>query len=342
MNQHLPVLDVSKGTRHAASELLASGMVFEYLRDDLAQIGLLGEEAAAVAVFFIFVSRFRRTPLRVALEEQTSGGMRYVVKAICQLLAPGTLCLAYSEAAWQRFKEHSDHKVVMVSSWSALGWSAQCNADVFTRSTESVQGDRIVKDERDAVRGRFVCVSSTIDYSDETRGRWLRLKLPEPKTQSFPSSGLDEQSRAVWLQIQELVRQRASMDILLPDWAESFLTYAARNEFAFENMPAFFEAWKTMALLRSFQFEARWQRAENSGFYVADFGDLAHTSAIMRAFKERATFPSLQPIFEAVFQDGTELSVISPLTGKGRKYKFLRQLAARRPFWENLKVAGHI
>jgi hypothetical protein len=342
VNRQEPRLDISKATPRGASELLASGMLFEHLRADLAQVGLLGEEAAAVAVFFISLSRFRSTPLRVALEEQTSGGMKYVVKAICQLVAPGTLCLAYSEAAWQRFKQLPDHKIVMVSSWSALGWSAQCNGNVFTRSTASIQGDRIVMDGRDSVRGSFVCVSSTVDYSDQTRGRWLRLKLPEPKTQSLPSAGLDDQSRAVWLEIQELVRQRASVDILLPDWADSFLAYAARKEFAFLNVPAFLEAWKTMALLRSFQFDTRWQRAEKSGFYVADFGDLAHAGSIMRAFKERATFPSLQPIFEAVFPDGTELNVVSPLTGKGRKYKFPRCSAARRPFWENLEAAGHI
>ena len=100
-------------------------MLFEHLRTDVARLGLLGEEAVAVALFFTFASRFRRSPLRLAVEEQTPGGMKYVVKAICQLLAPGTLCLAYSEAGWQRFKEHPDHKVVMVSSWSALRWSAR-------------------------------------------------------------------------------------------------------------------------------------------------------------------------------------------------------------------------
>src|ERR1700733_4711891 len=223
-----PTLDFSKGPRQVALELLSSGMLFRYLRAVTKRVGLAGEEAAAVAVFFIFLSRFRRTPLRVALEEQAPGGTKYFVKAICELIAPGTLCLAYSEAGWQRFKELPDHKIVMVSSWSALGWSAQCNGDVFTRSTAAVQGDRIVKDERDAVRGRFVCVSSTVDYSDQTRGRWLRLKLPEAKTQAFPSSGLDEQSRAVWLETQDLVRQRAGIDILLPDWADLFLAYAAR------------------------------------------------------------------------------------------------------------------
>jgi hypothetical protein len=341
MNQHLPVLDVSKGPHQAASELLASGVLFEHLRADLAQVGLFGEEEAGVALFFLFASRFRRTPLRVALEEQTTGGAKYVVKAICKLLAPGTLCLGYSATAWQRFKELPDHKIVMVSSWSALGWSAQCNGDVFTRSTAAVQGDRIVKDERDAVRGRFVCVSSTVDYSDQTRGRWLRLKLPEPKTQSFQSRGLDDQRGAVWLEIQELLRQRASMDILLPDWADLFLAYAARRELAFLNMPAFLEAWKTMALLRSFQFDARWQRAKNAGFYIADFGDLAYAGAVMRAFKEHATFPSLQPVFEAVFK-GNELSVVSPLTGKARKYKFPSRSAPRRPFWDDLQAAGYI
>jgi hypothetical protein len=341
VNRYEPILDVSKGPHHAASELLASGMLFERVRADLAQVGLLGEEAAGVALFFLLTSRFRRTPLRIALEEQTPGGMKYVVKAVCQLLAPGTLCLAFSEKSWQRFKEHPDYKVVMVSGWSALGWSAQCNGEVITRSTASVQGDRIVPDEQDSVRGRFVCVSSTVDYSDQTRGRWLRLKLPEPKAQSSQPSGLDDQRRAVWLEIQELVRQRASMDILLPDWSDLFLAYAARRELAFLNMPAFLEAWKTMALVRSFQFDARWRRAENAGFYVADLGDLAYAGAIMRAFKEGATFPSLQPVFEAVFK-GNELSVVSPLTGKGRTYKFPSRSAPRKPFWEDLQAAGYI
>jgi hypothetical protein len=135
------------------------------------------------------------------------------------------------------------------------------------------------------------------------------------------------------MEVQKLLKTRAQMQILLPDWADLFLAHAARNDVAFLRMPAFLESWKTMALLQSFQQQARWQRAQETGFYVADFSDLALTGLIMRAFTEHCNFPPLQPIFEAVCFDIPTLSAEDPFRDAGKRYTHPSTPSPRRGLW---------
>jgi hypothetical protein len=344
VSEYLPVIDISKGTRRAALEMLASGKLFQYLRQVLSEIGLRGEEEVGVALFFVFLSRFRRHPLRLAVEEAAGGGRRYAVEAISELLEPGALCLVYRETDWKRFSQEPDHKVILLSEWSKDRMSAHCNADVFTRSMECEQGGRVVVDKKLSVHGHFVCVSSAAYHKDDARGRWLRLKLPEPSMQAAGSSTLTDDRRAMWVEVQKQMQRRSSMQVLLPDWADLLFAYAARNDLALWHMPAYLEVWKTMALLRSFQFSERWQQAEKTGFYVADFSDLAHARAVIRAFRESTWFPSLQPIFEAVCSYTQEVFVKNPFKDGGKWFRHPSPQTGRalRPFWEDLKAAGHI
>ena len=339
-----PVIDVSRGPRQAASDLLASGALFRHLRDDLGLVGLQGEETGGVALFFVSATRFRRTPLRLAIDESTGGGMNYAVNAVCELLGPGVLCRAYSSGGWRRFQEDPDNKIVTVSGWNRTGMSSHCDGDTFARSVQCEQGGRVVDESTASATGRFVCICSEVDRSDRTRGRWLRLKLPKSLLQHSSSSTLDDDRKAMWIEVQKLLQERAQIQILLPDWSDLFFAYAARNDLAFLHMPAFLESWKTMALLRSFQCDSRWQHAQDTGFYVADFSDLAHTGAIIRAFTERANFPALQSIFEAVCSDTQEFSIESPLTDSGKRYRqrSAPSLRTRRALWKDLTKAGHI
>jgi hypothetical protein len=321
--------------------MLESAMFFHHLLRDLGFAGLPGEEKSGVALYFAFLSRFRTNPLRVALQEATEGGAKYAVKAVARLLEPGTLCQVFKDRGWCRFRENPDRKIAFLSDWSTDangGMKARCDGNTFVRLLQHRESGRVVE-EADSASGPFVCVCSERDRSAATPGRWLTIKMPEPSsTPSAYIDNLDDGKVAAWIEVQRLVELRAKLQIVLPDWEGVFFDHSCSNEFTFWNVPAFIDAWKTMALLRSFQDKARWEKAKAAGVYIADFADLAQTGALLRGiFREGRTFPSLQKIYAAVYPNGQEFYAMNPLTGKDRKYLTLPPQKAKTGSFFNEK-----
>jgi len=326
-------VDFSRGPRVAAKQMLESAMFFHHLRRALSCAGLEGEEKMGVALYFAFSSRFRTNPLKVVLHEATEGSAKYAVKAVATLLEPGTLCQVFNDRGWCRFRENPDRKIAFLSDWSSDangGMKARCDGNTLVRLQQRRLGGRVVE-EADSVSGRFVCVSPERDRSAATPGRWLTIRMPEPPSKpSAYTDHLDEDRAAAWIEVQRLLEARAKLQIVLPDWEGVFFDHCCSNEFTFVNVPAFIEAWKTMALLRSFQDKARWETAKAAGVYIADFADLAQTGALLGGiFREGRTFPSLQKIYAAVYPNGQEFYAMNPLTGKDRKYLTLPSQKAK-------------
>jgi hypothetical protein len=322
----------------AALEMLRSFDFFAQLRGTLHRAGLPGEERIGVGVFFTMISRFLPNPLRLAIQEQTDGGAKYVVRKVSKLLPPGTIHGIFSEQGWSRFAEDPAQKVAYVPEWGDRwvgGSRIEISENRVTRILQTKRDGRVVETPQKVER-RFVCISPEYPPEPSNRLRWLTIKLPTP-TSPGPNGTmpLDDKKISSWIDVQRLLQERAKLTIVLPDWADVFIEHVSQDDRAARHLPAFLQAWKTMSLLGSFR---RDEGCENSGrreLLEADFEDLAVTSSLLRGvFREGHRFPSVDKVFDRVFPVGTVFAVIHPLSGKGIRYT--RQEEREPVRWEPL------
>lgn len=183
--------------------------------------------------------------------------------------------------------------------------------------------DRIVETPH-VIAAPFVCVAPEYprgQFGERGDGtRWLSIKLPAPQSSSSSAvATLNKTEMACWFEIQRLLRDRAEVPILLPEWGDIMIGQASQDERSAPHIPAFIEAWKTMTLLRSFQ---RTEEDQQRDAIVATFEDLASTALLMRGvFQEGRRFPSLNRTADAALRVGDSTGVVSPITGKGVKYQ---------------------
>jgi hypothetical protein len=309
----------------ASLAMLRSPDFFTQLRGALARVGLRREETFGVGLFLALISRFRPNPLRVVIREASEGAAKYQVRAVSKLLGDEQILDVHSERGWSRFAKSPKSALTFVPTWSdhsAEGTRLEIEGNLLTRVITSRFHDRIVETPH-VITAPFVCVSS--EYPRGRFGgrgdgtRWLSMKLPAPESSSSSALPmLDKTEMACWLEIQCLLRDRAQVPILLPEWGDIMIAQASQDELSAPNIPAFIEAWKTMTLLRSFQ---RTEEDQHRDAIVATFEDLAATALLMRGvFQEGRRFPSPTKIFNEAFPVGKDSGVINPITGKGVRY----------------------
>jgi hypothetical protein len=132
-------------------------------------------------------------------------------------------------------------------------------------------------------------------------------------------SKLDDDDVGLWTEVQRLLQVRAQLPIQLPDWADVVISHSCRDEKSARHLPAFLEAWKTMTLLRSFRVDDGHQQRE---FLLGGFEDLAVASLLLRVvFREGQRLPSVDKVFDECFKKGEVYGVLSPITGRGRRYE---------------------
>jgi hypothetical protein len=315
-----------KAVIKTALAMLGSADFFNHLRGALARVGLRGEETFGVGLFLALTSRFRPNPLRVAIREASEGAAKYQMRAVSKLLGEEQILDVHSELGWARFAKSPKSSLAFVSTWSdysAEGIRLELKGNLMTRVVMRSCQDRIVETPQ-AIAAPFVCVSPEYPRGRfDERGdgtRWLSIKLPAPQSSSSSAVGmLDKTEISCWFEIQRLLRRRAEVPILLPEWGDIMIAQASQDERSASHVPAFIEAWKTMTLLRSFQ---RTEEDQHKDTIVATFEDLAATALLMRGvFQEGRRFPSLSETANAVLRVGDSTGVVSPITGKGVKYQ---------------------
>jgi hypothetical protein len=298
---------------------------FGHLRSALTRTGLAGEERFGVGLFLALMSRFCPRPLRLLIQESTEGSAKYVLRSVSKLLETGTVRDVFSEGGWSRFAADPAQAVAYVprwSDWSRQGTRIEIEGNRLTRILRRERDGRVVETPH-TVEAPFACVSAQYParHYGEREGmqRFLTIKLPPPPSSvsnALTPPGDDE--IAVWVEVQRLVQERSDVPILLPDWEEVVIEQACLDERTARHIPAFLQAWKTMALLRSFGADKERRRLE---LLQASFEDLAATSMLLRGvFREGHCFPSPAKVFDQVRSIGKESGVINPLNGKGVRY----------------------
>jgi hypothetical protein len=307
---------------------------FTHLRAAMRDVGLVGEESFGVGVYFVAASRFFQNPLRLCVQEQTDGGANYLVRRVARLLKPKSFVeLAPDSAeAWRGFTKKPAHKVAYIP-YGDGAWGVE-NSTRFEVAQNQisrvvpVERDGRVVEERDDVEAAFACIST--DHRDWRRdsSRWLTMSLDKPPQQNGPkaqsffghASALSEERTLQWHGLQDVIRERAQLGIVLPEWADLVVEETCKKERAARHLSAYLQAWKTMCLFRSLPLSEK--DIPREGSLRADFTDFAAAGSLVRnLFREGQWFPSRKIIFNKITAEGEDVAFIHPISGKVVRFR---------------------
>jgi hypothetical protein len=299
---------------------------FTNLRVAMREVGLAGEESFGVGVYFVAASRFFQNPLRLCVQEQTDGGANYVVRRVARLLNPKSFVELAPDSveAWHGFTKKPAHKMVYIPDGDGA-WDME-NSTRFEIAQNQisrvvpVKRDGRVVEERDDVEASFACIST--EHRDWRRdsSRWLTMSLdkpPQPKAKSFfgHASALSEERTLQWHGLQDVIRERAHLGIVLPEWVDLVVEETCKKERAARHLSAYLQAWKTMCLFRSLPLSEK--EIPRRGSLHADFTDFAAAGSLVRKlFREGQWFPSRRNILNKVAAVVEDASFLHPITGK--------------------------
>jgi hypothetical protein len=313
--------------------MLRSLDFFTDLRTAMRGVGMAGEEGFGMGVFFVAASRFFQNPLRLCIREQTDGGANYVVRRSAKLLEPESLVELRPDSvqAWHDFTKKPAHKLVYLPDGDGA-WGKENSTRFEIAQNEisrvvPVKRERRVVEKREDVEAGFTCIST--DHRDWMRdsSRWFSMLLDKPpqptgsKAKSFLHTGpLSEKQVVQWHRLQDLIKERAQLGILLPEWVELVAEETCKNERAARHLSAYLVAWKTMCLFRTPRLDER--EFATRGKLHANFTDLARAGSLVRKlFREGQWFPSTRNIFDKVASVVEDASYLHPITGKEIRFK---------------------
>ena len=108
-------------------------------------------------------------------------------------------------------------------------------------------------EKRDDIETSFACIWT--DHRDWMRdsSRWLTMVGKTAATNGaksellFPSPDFTgRRTDGAMASLQDLIRERAQLGIVLPDWADVVVEEACKDERASRHLSAYLQAWKTM------------------------------------------------------------------------------------------------
>ena len=309
----------------SAQNTLRSAQFFSILQGALQNLGLTGWELrAGVGAYVVAVSRFLHHPLRVQIQEQLKGTAAYIVETVAKLLREqGVVTITpANEREWARLFQSTDEEIVFIPEWGKDIAAIEVRQDELVKTIPTMRE----KEKRTVVQiqiqeGRFACMSLGRPFTTYRPIRWLTMRQPEQqKSTPDHKANLSRANISMWLAVQKLLKKRSDVvEIVLPAWEEVVVEEICElDERAAYHIPAFLVLWKTVCLIRSFQFESN-ATAET---LQATFEDLAVAILLAKkAFREASWFPSPQKLFNRLGKDGNRTGVMHPLTGKPVAYE---------------------
>ena len=103
----------------------------------------------------------------------------------------------------------------------------------------------------------------------------------------YNQKGLKVGDRKVWHKVQQLIQKRAALFIEFPDWFKNIVPYVrSDNLWARRYFPAFLQACRTVALIRSFCRKQRMGRKARR--IIVRFSDFAVTALIFNPVFEHS------------------------------------------------------
>jgi hypothetical protein len=334
-----PQISVKKGVKavpelnHPAAIISAFGMLrspnfFSLLREALRNTGLAGREVwMGVGVYFVATSRFQPFPFREQIQEMTEGTAPHIVRKTATLLPPGDLITIRptSEKKWTQLAESPNGKLVFIPDLTLNTENGlarlEVTGDRIIRAMPVALDKRILVDFKE-IEGRFACVSGDRPEWSARLSRWLTMRQAE--RQEVAPGVTAEFDLEPWHEVQSLLRQRARLPIVLPEWEQLVVEeMSERGDRVMRHVSTLLQMWRTMCLIQSFQSPEN----DKATSLQATFEDLAVATLLGRKiFREACWFPSCKKLFIRLPKQD-ETRVLHPLTGKAVVYVRSKKVA---------------
>lgn len=278
----------------AALKLLRSAYFFRAFLRALKKGGLVGEEQNALVLLIVVVSRILSRPLNAFVKGHSSAGKNWLVTRVLNLTLPSAVAeiTSASDKAWNYSGSDFRHRVVYVQEQNEAAGTIDpirlliSEGKLIRIVTRFEGGKRVTK--KHVARGPVAAISTStknrLKIDDENRhvSLWIdessaqTRRIVEAYTQTGDS--LCREERNVWHEIHRLLEKKIGTEVVFPSWFKEIPKRLFVDDLRVRRYyPAFVEACRTVALIRSFQPDRR--RSEDSQLEV-DFADFAITALI--------------------------------------------------------------
>lgn len=283
-------VDNSSASAIAAERLLMSPTFFTDCLGALWRMGLVGERKNALVLYLLGTSRLLPRPLNVFVKGQSSTGKNVLVTKVLDLFPKDSYLVitSASDKAWYYSADSFENKIVYVQEQNKAIGSVHpvrlliSEGKLVRLASVRKKGSDHHTTERFEAKGPIAALSTTtkdrLEIDDETRhfSLWMDdgpeqtkqilkgyVRQPEP---------LSTEDVVVWRAAQELLAERTGIEIILPAWFDELaeaMVNAGHDVRLRRYFPAFCQACRAVALLRSFQHGKTVDRLE------VDFADFA-------------------------------------------------------------------
>jgi hypothetical protein len=285
--------------RPKAMELLRSPFFFRHFLADAEKAGLVGEKRNALALYIVATSRFRVHPVNALMKGKSSSGKNFVVRAVLNNFMPKETVHGISSMSQRSLnflrEDELKNSILYFYEIEGSARSAHPNRLLISEGklvhwyVRSNRGRKEVVEE--VTGGPVACVSTTTEHTlkidDESRHLSLWIdESPEQTKRIAKSYAADKQEtltaemKSVWTEVQDLLEERKDVPIGLPSWFERLVDLMPVGDVRVRRYwPAFVEACKTVALIRSYRRTK--EEIEQRGGLVVTFNDFAITNLIL-------------------------------------------------------------
>lgn len=285
-----PRIDADPSIEELALELLQDRDFFGKVRDAVERGGLVGEVKNSQATYVGAMSSLLERPLNTIVKGPSSGGKNFLATRVLRLFPKTAIreITSSSETAWNYSAQDFRHRIVYLQERNDASGAIHpvrllISEGQLTRIVTVMEGGQWVKKEFVA-EGPISAISTStrdrLQIDDETRhvSLWIDDSIDQNrrvvKGLVSPPTPLSKDEIRAWHEAYELVAKRASVPIELPEWFENIAENVYVDDIRVRRyFPAFLEAVRTIALIRSFQQHPENYEAEES--ITAKFTDYA-------------------------------------------------------------------
>ncbi len=255
-----------------ALSLLRSEDFFGELRKALKRGRLVGEVQNALAVYIVAISSLLDHPLSVLIKGASSGGKNFLATRVLDLLPKSAIreISSSSKTAWNYGANDFRHKVVYLQERNDASGAVHpvrllISEQKLVRTVTVREGKEFISKEFVA-EGPIASISTTtkdrIEVDDETRhlSVWIdespeqTLQILKQRDSTAANLEKEKEELEVWHEAYRLIERRASVPVVLPDWFVKIIDLVFVDDVRVRRyFPAFQEAVRTIALIRSFQ-----------------------------------------------------------------------------------------
>jgi predicted transcriptional regulator len=281
-------------TETKALKLLRSANFFNEFLRALKEVGLVGEEQNALVLLIVVVSRILPRPLNAFVKGRSSGGKNWLLTRVLSLTLRSAVAeiTSASDRAWNYSGSDFRHKVVYIQEQNEAAGTIDpirlliSEGKLIRIVTRFEGGKRVAK--KYVARGPVAAISTStknrLKIDDENRhvSIWIDESPEQTRriAEAYTQTGepFSRKERRVWHGVHSLLEKKIGTKVVFPAWFAEIAKRLLVDDLRVRRYyPAFAEACRTVALIRSFQPD---RKPSKHGELVVDFADFAITALI--------------------------------------------------------------